>query len=320
MRSFAYLRAESFPAASAALETPESLPKAAGTDLLDLLKERVVEPAALVDLSRIERAQSDPGVLSALATLAELAEDEGIRRDFPALHAAARQAATPQIRNRGTLGGNLCQVSRCPYLRRAGASCFKRDGSPCGALLPGGFDRTHAIFDVGPCACAHPSSLAPALIALGARVRLVRGEERRVLALEELYAPPAPGRLGDVALRPGELVEAVLLEASPRSRNSVYLEMRERESFDFALVSVAAAVELREGRVRSVRVACGAVAPRPRRMREVEAALRGRPLDAESIAGAADAARVAARPLRSNGFKATILHRLCVRALEELRQ
>jgi xanthine dehydrogenase YagS FAD-binding subunit len=315
VKRFAYLTADTFAAAARALaEHPAALPKSGGTDLLDLLKERVVEPEALVNLLRAKR-EGGAGELSALATLAEIAADERIRRDFPALAMAAGEAATPQIRNFGTLGGNLCQVSRCWYLRTPGFRCYKRGDAVCDALEEGAKSRYHAIFPHARCACAHPSSLAPALLALGAKVVVVGPEKERVLDAEALYRPPKSGSIADTVLGPGELVRGVVLEASALTRRSAYCEFRERQSFDFPLVAVAAALEIAGGVVREARIALGAVAPTPIRAKAAEEAIRGKPLDAKA---AAEAAVQGAKPLADNGFKVAILKTLVRRTLEEL--
>jgi len=315
MKRFGYLSAETFPAAARALAAAEdAVAKGAGTDLLDMLKERVVEPAEVVNLLGAKR-ETGPGELSALATLAEVASDERLRAEFPALTRAAGEAATPQIRNFATLGGNLCQHTRCWYFRTNGFECFKRGSARCDALEEGAQNRYNAIFPHARCGCAHPSSLAPALIALGAKVACVHPEGDRVLDLEALYREPKSGRIGDTVLRPGELIRAVLLAPSALARRSTYVEFRERESFDFAVVSVAVALEMAGEAVKDVRLVFGAVAPIPYRAKAAEEALRGKRLDPEA---AADAAVSGATPQGQNGFKLPILKTLVKRALKEL--
>jgi len=317
MKSFSYLNADSFAAAAKALQTGTNAhAKGAGTDLLDLFKERLLEPQEVVNLKRIP-SDEKKGELSALATLAEVAGDEWVKLDFPAVHKAAAEAATPQIRNVGTVGGNLAQHTRCWYFRTNGFECFKRGTGACSAMDDAAHNRYHAIFPHDKCASAHPSNLAPALIAVGARVVCVHPEGDRVLDAELLYeASDEPGRFHDTTLRPGELIRAVRLEASPLTRNSTYVEFRERLSFDFAVASVAAAVHVEGGVVKDARIVCGAVALTPFRAREAERALIGKKLDPEA---AAEAAVKGATPLSGNRFKIPILKRLVRRALEELR-
>jgi len=319
MKRFAYLQAETLGAASRHLAgAKHAVAKSGGTDLLDLLKERIVEPDEVVSLLSAKKEEAQ-GEISALATLAEIAEDEWVRRDFPALHAAAAEAATPQIRNRGTLGGNLCQHTRCWYFRNKDFPCFKRGTGACSAQEEGAHNRYHALFGVKNCASSHPSNLAPALIALDAKVVCTHPDGDRTLDAALLYEEPRENRHGDTILRPGELIRAVKLAPSALTRNSAYLEFRERLSFDFAVASVAVAVEVSGGRVTRARIACGAVAPTPLRAHLGEQALVGRPLDAKSIEAAAQAATRGAEPLAQNRYKVAILKRLIVRALGGLK-
>ncbi len=315
MKQFGYVHSDSFAAASKALASNgDALAKGAGTDLLDLLKERVLEPAEIVNLLRIKREEGK-GELSALATLAEVAEDEWIRAEFPALHKAAGEAATPQIRNVGTVGGNLCQSTRCWFLRQKGFECFKLGAGNCAAMAEGAANRHHAIFPHRRCACAHPSNLAPALIALKARLACVHPDGDRILDAELLYEQPKSGKISDTVLRQGELIRAVLLEPSPLAKRSTYLEFRERLSFDFAVASVAVALDMQGGTVKEARIVCGGVAPTPYRATKAESALTGRKPDP---AAAAAAAVEGAEPLAQNRHKVVILKRLVQRALEEV--
>jgi len=319
MKRFAYLAADSFPAAAKALAASENgVAKSAGTDLLDLLKERVLEPDEIVNLLGADRSEKQ-GELSALATLAEVAVDEWIHLEFPAVRAAAEEAATPQIRNRATLGGNLCQVTRCWFLRNPGYDCYKLGGAGCAAMEDGAHNRYHALFPHKRCACAHPSNLAPALLAVGAKVALVHPDGNRVMDLELIYDRPRSGRIGDTALRPGELIRAVVLEASALARNSAYVEFRERLSSDFAVASAAVAADVRDHKVFDIRIFCGAIAPTPHRATAAEAALRGKPLTNASIDAAVEAALKGAEPLSQNRYKIPILKRVLKSALQELK-
>ena len=316
MKAFAYLTAKKFATAAKALaEADNAVAKSAGTDLLDLCKERVVEPDEVVNLLEVERSAQRNRV-SALATLAEVAGNEWIRTDYPALAKAAGEAATPQIRNVGTVGGNLCQVTRCWFLRQKGFNCYKLGHADCAATYEGAHNRYHAIFPHKRCACAHPSNLAPALIALGARVSCVHPDGDRTLDVELLYDRPRSGRLTEMTLRKGELIETIHLEPTPLAKNSTYVEFRERLSFDFPVASVAAAVHVEGGKVSDARIVCGGVAPAPYRARAAEDALKGKRLDPEA---AAEAAVKGAEPLAQNRYKVVILKRLVRRALEELK-
>jgi len=315
MKNFAYLQADSFAAASKALAAgPGLVAKGAGTDLLGLMKSRTVEPDAVVNLLAAKDKER-PGEISALATLHEIATDEWVKMEFPALRMAADVAATPQIRNVGTLGGNLAQTTRCWYLRTPGHECIKLGVSKCAAAAERGESRYHGIFASNGCHCAHPSNLAPALIAIGATAHCVHPDGDRTMDIELIYDEVQRGRMGDLGLRPGELVRAVALTPSALARNSVYLEFRERQSFDFAIASVAVAADIRDGKVKEIRIACGGVAPTPLRALAAEEALTGKRLDPE--AGAAAVVKGAV-PLAQNRYKVPVLAELARRALTEI--
>ena len=314
MKNFAYSIADSFPAAAKELQNPNTVAKAGGTDLLDLLKERIIEPDETVNLQQARKDGPD-GELSALATLADVAANEKIRKDFPALAEAAGIAATPQVRNFATVGGNLCQHTRCWYFRNASFACVRRGDPVCSAQIEGADNRYHAIFPTPQCASAHPSNLAPPLVALGAKLACVHPDGDRTMDVALLYEEAKPGVLNNLTLRPGELIRGVQLKATPLTRLSTYMEFRERESFDFAVVSVAAALEMEGGKVKDARIVLGAVAGGPYRATRAENVLRGNALDPQK---AADAALAGARPLEHNRFKVTIAKTLVRRALEEL--
>ena len=318
MKQFGYLQAASFGAAAKALAAKNSVAKSGGTDLLDLMKERIVEPNEVVSLLKAERGEKK-GELSSLATLSETADDAWIGIDFPAIQHAAAEAATPQVRNVATVGGNLCQHTRCWYFRNKSFDCFKRNGKSCSAMADGAHNRHNAIFPHESCASAHPSNLAPALIACKAKLSCVHPDGGRVLDAELLYTAPERNKMGDTMLRQGEVIRAVVLESSPLTRNSVYVEFRERLSFDFAVASVAAAVHVEAGTVKEVRIVCGAVAPTPYRSKAAENALMGKPLSDATIAAAAEAVAKGAKPLAQNRHKVTILKSLVREALRGLK-
>jgi xanthine dehydrogenase YagS FAD-binding subunit len=260
MKRFAYLRADSLDAAARALAgDATAVAKGGGTDLLDLLKERIVEPGAVVDVRPGTDAVRADRMIPAGTSLTTIARDTWIKDNFPAVHIAAAEAATPQIRNVGTLAGNLCQHTRCWYFRTKTFSCTKRGDATCDAKAEGADTRHLAIFQNDACASAHGSNLAPALIAVRAMVHTVHPVGGRKIDAGLLHEAHADA-LGDSVLRPGELIRAVELVPSALARRSTYVEFRERASFDFAVASVAAALELDDaGKVKDVRIVCGGV-------------------------------------------------------------
>jgi len=314
MKKFSYLLPSTFSEAAAALQGEHAIAKGAGTDLLDLLQKRIVEPDRVVSLLPVKDAEKQ-GEISALATLHDLATDEWVKLEFPVLHAAAHEAATPQVRNVGTVGGNLAQTTRCWYLRTPGHACVKLGDKECAAAGDRAENRYHGVFSNGGCHCAHPSNLAPALIAVKARAACVHPDGDRTMDVELLYDGVKPGQMSDLALRRGELIRAVLLEPSALARNSVYVEFRERQSFDFAVASVAAAADIRDGVVKEVRIVCGGVAPAPYRAHEAEKALIGKKIDPDA---AAAATVKGAEALGHNRYKIPVLEELVRRALKEI--
>jgi xanthine dehydrogenase YagS FAD-binding subunit len=291
---------------------------AGGTDLLQLWKAGVAAPATVVDVSRLPCAQitadAEGLAVGALARLAEVAAHPDVARAAPLVAEAILASASGQVRNMATVGGNLLQRTRCPYFRSALLPCNKRDpGSGCGARA--GENRMHALFGASEaCVATHPSDLAVALAALEAEVEVLSGAGARRVAIGELYRLPGEAPERDTTLAPGELVTTVRV---PRfAGRTTYLKVRDRASFEFAVVSVAAGLRIADGRVAEARLAAGGVAPVPWRLREAEAALVGRPPDAGAFADAAAAAIAGAEPLAHHGFKVELLRRAVIRALE----
>ncbi len=307
MRAFACVLPRSLEEARAALAEEGSVLKAGGVDLLDHLKERLIAPDTVVsfrDVPGLDRIEAGPGGIriGALVTLARIAEDPLVRERATALARAAGDAATPQVRNLATAGGNLVQKTRCWYYRHRDLPCLKRGGDFCPALE--GRNRYHAILAYDRCPSVHASNLAPALIALGARLRIEGPRGPREVEVESFFAndPANPAR--ENVLAPDEVLTEILVPVGRGDRGrSAYREVREKQSFDWPLVSAAAAVRLEGGRIAALRVALGAVAPVPLRAREVEEALLGRVPDPASVRDAASRAFAAARPLAENGAK-----------------
>lgn len=290
---------------------------AGGTDLMQLWKSGATAPARVIDISRLTldgiEAAGGSVRIGALARLSDVAAHHAV----PALVAEAILAsASGQVRNMATVGGNLLQRTRCVYFRGHDLPCNKRDpGSGCGALE--GENRQAALFGASPaCVAAHPSDLAVALAALDAKVTILGQAGERNLSLEALYRLPGVTPDRDTALEPGELITTVDIPAF--TGPTTYLKVRDRASFEFAVVSVAAALRIENGLIAEARLAAGAVASRPWRLRAAEAALAGKPPTAKTFAAAGEAAIESAAPLAGNGFKVALLRNAVVRALETL--
>jgi len=316
VRSFDYLVAEQFDSALAEYGEGKAALKAGGVDLLDLIKEGVEAPATLLSIDGLDEfryiRQADDGVhIGCLTTLADISRNDLLKTKYAVLHHAAAEAATPQIRERATVGGNLCQRPRCWYLRR-GVSCLKNGGTDCPARE--GENQYHAILDGGPCYIVHPSDPAVALTALEARVEVLGRGTSREIPLEELYVLPRERLDHETVLQQGEFIGSVILPANSSKTPQLYRKTMQREAWDFALVSIAAV-----RRDDSVRMVLGGVAPRPWRVpSSVEEDVASGGLDEDSIAALAERALYDAEPLSKNGYKVDVaasLIRDAIRAL-----
>jgi xanthine dehydrogenase YagS FAD-binding subunit len=294
-----------------------------GTNLVDLMRETIERPGVLIDVTglpgAIEETAGGGLLLGASARNTAVAEHRAVRTRYPMLARAIVAGASPQIRNMATVGGNLLQRTRCVYFYdHAGSRCNKRvPGQGCDAI--DGFNREHAILGTSlACVATHPSDMCVALAALDAVVHTRSAHGGRTVPLTELHRLPGDHPEIETVLQPGELVTAVELPALPLAARSTYRKVRDRASYAFALVSVAAAVEVDGGAVRDVRLALGGVATKPWRAWRAEEALRGRPARAESFRAAADAELADARPLHDNGFKIELARRTMTAVLEEL--
>jgi xanthine dehydrogenase YagS FAD-binding subunit len=294
-----------------------------GTNLVDLMRETIERPQVLVDVTglpgAIEETAGGGLLLGAAARNTAVAEHRAVRTRYPMLARAIVAGASPQIRNMATVGGNLLQRTRCLYFYdHAGSRCNKRvPGQGCDAIE--GFNRSHAILGTSPaCVAAHPSDMCVALAALDAVVHLRSADGGRTVPLTELHRLPGDHPEIETVLEPGELVTAVELPALPLAAHSTYRKVRDRASYAFALVSVAAALDVDGGTVRDVRLALGGVAAKPWRAGRAEEALRGGPASAESFRAAAEAELAEARPLRDNGFKVELARRTIATVLAEL--
>jgi xanthine dehydrogenase YagS FAD-binding subunit len=295
--------------------------KAGGIDLLDHLKEHLLEPPRVVDLKTIPgldtiAAEPDGSLrIGPLATLAKVAAHSTVQKTHPALARACGEAASPQIRNVATIGGNVLQRPRCWYYRLESYKCLKKGGDVCYAV--GGENRYHVIFGGGPSYAAHPSNAAVALVAYGASFVLEGKKGPRTVAADEFFVPPAKDPERENGIAPDEVLTEIRIPSAAGVK-SAYLEIRERAAFDWPLVAAAIALKADGGVVKEARVVLGAVAPVPWRSTRTEQALAGKKLDDATIVAAARAATVGAQPLSDNGYKVGLVQTLVRRMLTAL--
>jgi len=322
MNPFSYEAVSEVPQALARIgAVPTANFIAGGTELLNWMKEGIVRPRHLVDVNRLPLAAVDfKGsmlTIGALARMSDVAADAAVRQNFPAIAESLELSASPQLRNMASMGGNLMQRTRCPYFRaeielpcnkrRAHSGCSAREGE----------NRGHAIFGWNEhCVATHASDVAVVLTMLDASVQVSGPHGERSIALAEFYRAPSDVPDPDTLLGADELITAIHVPFSPATRRSRYFKIRERASYEFALVSAAAGVELEGGRIRAVRLALGGVAHKPWRLRRAEEALVGHELTRDLIIKAMDADFAEARPLRHNAFKVALARRAAARALE----
>jgi xanthine dehydrogenase YagS FAD-binding subunit len=317
MNRFAWVVPDSIEAAIAELGRGAAL-KAGGVDLMDLLKERLIAPDRLINLRAVpglDRIEEKPDGLHVgpMVTLARLADDPAVRRRYRALADAAGHAATPQIRNMATVGGNLLQRPRCWYFRNESFVCKKKGGTTCFAQE--GENAYHAIFDNAVCAAVHPSATATALTALGGRVRLAGPAGAREVPLERFFVAPEADVLRENALGDREILTGIVVPPPAAGASSAYLKQGEKESFDWPLAEVAVLLE-RDGAVcRRASIVLGAAAPVPRRAPAAEALLAGKAIDEAAAREAARAAVQGATPLAQNAYKVTILEAIVRRTI-----
>ncbi|MFJ8689681.1 FAD binding domain-containing protein [Micromonospora wenchangensis] len=324
MRAFAYRRTTQIhEALSLVAQHDGARFLAGGTNLVDLMKAGVESPTRLVDvrslaLGDIGEAPDGGLVLGATATNSAVAADARVRLRYPALSQAILAGASGQLRNMATVGGNLLQRTRCAYFADPSEACNKRaPGSGCSAI--DGAHHNHAILDwTQHCVATHPSDMAVPLTAFDAVVRYETLDGAGEIPLAEFYRPVGDRPDRETALPDGALITSVVLPPAAVAGRSRYRKVRERASYAFATVSVAAALDVRHGLVRDVRLALGGVASRPWRARLVESALRGGPATAERISAAAEREVAAARPLRGNAYKVTLARNLIEAVLTEL--
>jgi xanthine dehydrogenase YagS FAD-binding subunit len=299
---------------------PKSKLKAGGVDLLDLMKERLLEPKRVVNIRNIRDLDfveiRDDGTLGIgpLVTLTQLSEHRAVREKFTALADAAGHAATPQIRNMATLGGNLLQRPRCWYFRSNAFPCRKKGGEVCYA--PQGENQYHAIFNNQLCAIVHPSATACALVALGAEVELTGPKDKRNVKAEEFFILPSVDLHRENVIRDDEILTEVRVPGLPSGARSAYIKQGEKESFDWPIAEVAVVLDRdTAGVCRSASVILGAASPVPHRSREAEAELIGKKVDEDAARRAASAALKAASPMSLNGYKIPVFEAVIERTI-----
>jgi xanthine dehydrogenase YagS FAD-binding subunit len=335
MRSFAYERAETAVAAAnlaAAAAKGGEAPAAdraaflaGGTTLVDLMKLDVMQPAVVIDINPLSAGHlgrievSEHGLrLGALVRMADAADHDEIKRQYPVIAQSLQLAASAQLRNMASLGGNVLQRTRCTYFRDVSyAECNKREPrSGCAAI--DGFNRTHAVLGTSEqCIATYPGDFAQALIALEAAVELSGRDGNRTMPFAELHRKPGDTPERETNLRPGEMIVSFMIPAAAWTRRSLYLKLRDRASYEFALASAAVALDQADGAVRTARIALGGVATAPWRAVEAEALLRGKPIGEGNAAAAADAAFAGAKGFGRNDFKIALGKLTLVRALQQ---
>lgn len=320
IKNFRYVRPQTLDEALTRLAEPGAAAHAGGTDLLGCLRDGVYDVETVVSLTQIRalrgiRSTGSDLRIGPLTPLADVARHPVVREKYAALAQAAAAVGSPQLRNQGTLGGNLCQRPRCWYFR-GDFACLRKGGDRCYAV--GGEDQYHCVFGGGPCFMVHPSDTATALVALGARVTVAGPRLPRTIPLESFYVLPQRDFTKENILQPGELVTEVVIPAPASGSVSAYRKVRARASWDFALAAVAVALSFTPESVSAARVVLGAAAPVPWRAERAERALVGSRLDAPAITRAAAAAVDGATPMGQNGYKVPMLRGLTQEVLEGL--
>ena len=298
---------------------PEAWVMAGGLDSFDWIKDRIRKPEVVIDMSGLAEvagvSERDGGLeIGALTTLTAVATDPLVQTRYRLLAEAASLVASPQIRNQGTLGGNIAQDTRCWYYR-AGWDCYRAGGNICYADTPTAVNREHAIFGADRCVAVNPSDTAPALIALDASVTIRSVDGERVVDAEEFFVGPGIDITRMNVVRPGELITAIRIPSTWADATFYFEKIRDRNVWDFALVNVASALKLSGDTIDDVRLAVNGVSPRPMRLAAVEAAIRGRERNEATAELAGTLAVEGARPLAHNGYKVPLMRNLVKRAL-----
>ena len=292
---------------------------AGGLDSFDWLKDRIKRPKVVVDLSRVKelkgvRASGDGLVIGSMTTLTEVVTHPIVNQRFNILAHAAEQAASPQIRNQGTLGGNVSQDTRCWYYR-AGWPCYRAGGNLCYADTPTGLNREHAILDADRCVAVSPSDSAPALLVLDASMTIQGSKGERTVPAEDYFIGPGTDITRLTVLKPGDLLTSISIPGDWSGANFYFEKVRDRNVWDFALVSVASAIVMSGKNIDRIHLAVNGVAARPLRLKAVEAAVRGKPRTEATAEMAGQLAVQGAVPLQYNGYKIPLMRNLVKRAI-----
>ena len=292
---------------------------AGGLDSLDWFKDRIKRPEVVIDLSAVESMRGirevDDGVeIGAMTTLTEVAEHAGILSRFGLLADAASKVATPQIRNQGTIGGNVTQDTRCLYYR-GGWPCYRAGGNICYADTPTAINREHALFESNRCVAVNPSDTAPALVALDAKFVIMGGGGEKVVDAEDYFITPAKDITRMTILEPGELLTSIRIPGTWAGARFYFEKVRDRQAWDFPLVNIASAMKVSGNTIEDIRLVVNAVGPRPLRLTDVERQLKGQSVTEEVGQAAGELALLGARPLQHNAYKIPLMRNLVKRAI-----
>ena len=307
MNNFAFVDCRTVDEALGQL-TPNAVVKAGGIDLLDLMKEDIVSPPKLVNIRNVAGLRgitlADDGLhLGPLSTLSEIAAHPGVQQSYAGLADAAGHAATPQVRNMATLGGNLMQRPRCWYFRSSDFDCKKKGGASDDCHAHEGENQYHAVINNGTCAMVHPSSTAVPLLAMDAKLELTSRHGKRTVSMSEFYVPPEKSLINETVVQPGELITKIFVPTPARGTRSAYQKYGEKESFDWPLADAGVVLVMDGNRCQRASVVLGVAAPTPMRALAAERMLAGKTIDESLARAAAKAAMEGATPLSQNGYK-----------------
>lgn len=319
MNKFAFVDCTTVDQALAELNNGAVI-KAGGIDLLDLMKDGIVTPPKLVNIRNVSSlrgitASSDGLHLGPLSTLSEIAAHPDIRRDYSALADAAGHAATPQVRNMATLGGNITQRTRCWYFRSSDFDCRKKNATSQECHAHEGENQYHAVMNNSTCAMVHPSSTAVPLLAMNSQVELTSKQGKRTVAMSEFYVPPEKSLINETVMLPGEIITRLFVPAPETGTRSAYQKYGEKESFDWPLADAGIVLVMEGERCRRAAVVMGVAAPTPIRSQAAEAVLTGATINEATARAAAKAAMQNATPLSQNGFKVQLFQTAIYRTI-----